>query len=1685
MDKVKSAWRYFFTTIVLVFTGFHSFAQLSIFDVAPINGNYHFSYTQTPEKLVPLYPLFTGSSYQWEQSITPLNDFTTIAGATSADYTFTSPLTQTTWFRRKITLATGANFYSNSIKIELVSANWENQNYVRNHSVLVSAVTTWQAVDQLPIGQKLQTTTYLDGLGRAIQSVSKETATPNAAQPNLWGDMVQFYKYDALGRQPLQYLPYTTATEPGKFKTTALTEQPQYYTTVYNETSAFNSITFDNSPLNRVFNTKSAGTSWAASAGNSALYDLNSASDNVRIFSVGYNTGDAPVSSGTYAANTLIKITHTDENGKSVIEFTDKNGQLILTKTQIDDNPSPTSHSGWICVYSIYDDFGLLRYRIQPEGVKWLEPNGWSFSGTDGQKVLAEQCFRYEYDEQGRNTLKKAPGAKELLMIYDQRDRVVFMQDGNQRLKSPAEWTANLYDELDRPVITTLYHTNKTVAALQADINNAVTISTVTVTNQATPLINLVVNIRQQSINLYTAQSGIEFTPGFESAGNDAFTAEINGSATSQPVTVTTATYTNPITQSDLNNNSVSTILKYFFYDNYTFSSVKSFDNNFDNGLAYSNGDPIAPSERTINMVTGTMTRVLGTSTFLTSTIYYDDEGRSIQSIEDNIKAGIDITTLQYQFDGRVLSTNTKHSAAGSGYYSFSTVTKNLFDKIGRVNGIQKKFGANDFKTIAEYAFDDMGRLKTKRLDPGYTGSGKNELESLEYSYNINDEITGINKDYALKTPGKYSKWGNFFGLYIGYDNRDGVFANAQLDGHVTGTLWTTMGDDAQRKYDFTYDNAGRLINALFKEKQNPGDAWSSTKMDFSVTGRNGKIEYDLNGNLQYMLHKGVLPGNPTPVTVDDLQYTYASFSNKLLKVTDNGNLGATNGKLGDFTDGTNATNDDYVYDDNGNLVIDLNKNAKDLNNVTGANGIRYNHLDKPEEIRIVGKGVIKFVYDADGTRLQKLYTAEGSTTTTTTTYINEFVYQDDNLQYFNFEEGRVRLLQPVAQNNGYDFLTIEGNMDLPGGKRGAYDFFIRDYLGNVRMILTEETHAGSNACTMETQRAANEEPLFGQVDANGNPVSGNEVQARFPVANIPGQSGGNGWQNATIGNHVSRIGNLTGKKIGPNTLLKVMAGDQVSATTIYYYKDPVVNQAGGTSLISDLLLSLTQAITGSNITSAITKGAASNITTQLGGSTPFTSIANPDANNANGNNPKAYLSVLFFDERFNFVSEGSASVRVSSSGNGAPALVLANIKAPKNGYAYVYVSNQSDEMVYFDNLQVANNRGRIAEENHFYAYGLKVAAISSHKLPDANEGHLTNKDLYNDKELIDEADLNWYDYGFRYYDPQIGRFPQLDPLTDDYPYYTPYQFAGCEPIANVDVDGLEPAKAIEFAKSMPGSSILQTKSGWGVLSNANGAWTFTRFSAAAATQTASNSTRLWGLLKGLGGLVEAGVGAVGGIVTSWTGVGAIAGGAAVLHGSDVAASGFTQLWTGKETQSFTEQGISNGLEALGVSPDNAGTIAGYADGGISIGLSAGAGTARNAPLLTKKPPSPQRPTSVFRGGEKGKLLALKKILERNHLPTMDGLRKAGFKISEKQGSAIQMLYKEHRDFISTGSSEASKAFRQIEANLLRQGKFMEAFELNANRLLSTYGNKYKAAIDEARQYFQDEIIPILSGQLK
>jgi len=51
------------------------------------------------------------------------------------------------------------------------------------------------------------------------------------------------------------------------------------------------------------------------------------------------------------------------------------------------------------------------------------------------------------------------------------------------------------------------------------------------------------------------------------------------------------------------------------------------------------------------------------------------------------------------------------------------------------------------------------------------------------------------------------------------------------------------------------------------------------------------------------------------------------------------------------------------------------------------------------------------------------------------------------------------------------------------------------------------------------------------------------------------------------------------------------------------------------------------------------------------------------------------------------------------------------------------------------------------------------------------------------------------YDYGFRIYNPNLGKFLSVDPFAKKYVYYSTYQFTGNSPIQFIDADGAEPAK--------------------------------------------------------------------------------------------------------------------------------------------------------------------------------------------------------------------------------------------------------------------------------------------------
>jgi RHS repeat-associated protein len=62
---------------------------------------------------------------------------------------------------------------------------------------------------------------------------------------------------------------------------------------------------------------------------------------------------------------------------------------------------------------------------------------------------------------------------------------------------------------------------------------------------------------------------------------------------------------------------------------------------------------------------------------------------------------------------------------------------------------------------------------------------------------------------------------------------------------------------------------------------------------------------------------------------------------------------------------------------------------------------------------------------------------------------------------------------------------------------------------------------------------------------------------------------------------------------------------------------------------------------------------------------------------------------------------------------------------------------------------------------------------------------------LYNGKELQTDFDLNWLDYGARYYDPAIARWGQVDPMAESYYSTSSYAYVLNNPIGLIDPNGM------------------------------------------------------------------------------------------------------------------------------------------------------------------------------------------------------------------------------------------------------------------------------------------------------
>ncbi len=90
-----------------------------------------------------------------------------------------------------------------------------------------------------------------------------------------------------------------------------------------------------------------------------------------------------------------------------------------------------------------------------------------------------------------------------------------------------------------------------------------------------------------------------------------------------------------------------------------------------------------------------------------------------------------------------------------------------------------------------------------------------------------------------------------------------------------------------------------------------------------------------------------------------------------------------------------------------------------------------------------------------------------------------------------------------------------------------------------------------------------------------------------------------------------------------------------------------------------------------------------------------------------------------------------------------------------------------------------------VIEENNYYPFGLK------HEGYNGLTGNPSYQYKYNGKELQTETGM--YDYGARFYMPDIGRWGVVDPLAEKMRRVSPYNYAFNNPISFIDPDGKKP----------------------------------------------------------------------------------------------------------------------------------------------------------------------------------------------------------------------------------------------------------------------------------------------------
>ncbi|WP_449397555.1 DUF6443 domain-containing protein [Chryseobacterium wanjuense] len=616
--------------------------------------------------------------------------------------------------------------------------------------------------------------------------------------------------------------------------------------------------------------------------------------------------------------------------------------------------------------------------------------------------------FCYQYRYDGRNRLvEKKLPGKGWEYMIYNKADQLVMNQ-DTNLKAQGKWLVTKYDQFGRVVFTAITNNTGTRQSLQTTINGA------------------------------------------------AYTFEIR-SAGSFTVSGMPIYYTNRALPGSL-----AQVLSINYYDSYP---AYSFNPTFPStilGETTLTATPTAEGLSTKSLPVMSLVKNIEDDNWTKNYTYYDKKGRAIGTYSINHLGGYTQTESKLDFAGVPLNTNTYHLRK-QGEIGVTVKERFVYDTQNRLLQHYHQVDSKPEELLTENSYNELSQLTNKKVG--------NNLQSIDYNYNIRGWLTDINKDQMSMS----DLGGKLFSYKIKYTQKDGIdnpdpaqFPGKNVvpryNGNIAEVDWRTSEFNSSltpKRYGYVYDKLNRLTAGYYQNPDNPYNKESTES-----------LSYDLNGNISG-LYRTSIPefGNTTATVIDNLEYMYDS-GNQVVRINDHSQN----------TSGYEGGGGTIHYDVNGNMDIMPDKNI---------NKITYNFLNLPKKIEYAGGTIgIDYLYNAGGIKLQKKSPrtecgiVNCNTWIDVTDYLDGFQYLsnvtsgsggggDPEMRSFSANSSRAMEMQAYSAENLNTtntvttlgaktpdlqfFPTAEGFYDY---KKDLYIYQYQDHLGNVRVSFTR-TSAG------------------------------------------------------------------------------------------------------------------------------------------------------------------------------------------------------------------------------------------------------------------------------------------------------------------------------------------------------------------------------------------------------------------------------------------------------------------------------------------------------------------------------------------------------------------------------------------------------------------------------------------------